>query len=65
MSANLYNVESLLVGKTYRSNTLIGEIVSAEKSDVWYANAEAYRVLVRTPYSYKDNYRIVAVKAGE
>lgn len=65
MSANLYTIESLLVGKNYRSNTLTGEIISAEKSDVWYSNAEAYRVLVRTPYSYKDNYRIIAVKVGE
>jgi len=31
MSANLYNIESLLVGKTYRSRSVEGEIVSAEK----------------------------------
>jgi hypothetical protein len=49
MSANLYSIESLLIGKTYRSNSLVGEIVSAEKHPqaVWYDNAEAYLVEVR------------------
>lgn len=49
MSANLYNVENLLVGKTYRSNSVTGEIVSAEKHPhaVWYEGAEAYRVEIR------------------
>jgi len=31
MSANVYTVENLLVGKTYNSSTLKGEIISAEK----------------------------------
>ena len=31
MSANLYSVESLLVGKAYRSKTLEGIIQHAEK----------------------------------
>lgn len=31
MSANIYTIENLLVGKHYRSNTIEGEIVSAEK----------------------------------
>ena len=62
MSANLYSVESLLVGKTYRSRSVVGEIVSAVKHPeaVWYENAEAYLVEIR-----KDNggytYRSVAV----
>ena len=49
MSANLYSIESLLIGKTYRSNSLIGEIISAEKHPacVWYENAEAYLVEIR------------------
>jgi len=38
MSANVYTIESLLVGKTYRSNSLTGEIISAEPhpKGVWY-----------------------------
>ena len=62
MSANLYSIESLLIGKTYRSRSVVGEIVSAVKHPeaVWYENAEAYLVEIR-----KDNggytYRSVAV----
>jgi hypothetical protein len=65
MSANLYSIESLLIGKAYRSRTLEGIIQDAEKSDVWYDNAEAYRVRVRPTNSFSDTYRIVAVKVGE
>jgi hypothetical protein len=66
MSANLYSVQSLLVGKTYRSNTLTGEIVSAEPHPkaVWYEGAEAYLVEVRKPMG-GYTYRTVAVKVGE
>jgi hypothetical protein len=66
MSANLYSVQSLLVGKTYRSNTLTGEIVSAEPhpKSVWYEGAEAYLVEVRKPMG-GYTYRTVAVKVGE
>lgn len=62
MSANLYSIENLLVGKPYRSRSVSGEIVSAEKHPkaVWYDNAEAYLIQIR-----KDNggytYRSVAV----
>lgn len=66
MSANVYTIESLLVGKIYRSNSLTGEIISAEKNDdVWYANCETYRVQVRAPHSFKDTYRYVAIKGDE
>ena len=69
MSANVYTIENLLVGKTYHSRTLKGEIISAEKSDVWYADCESYRVQVRPHYSaplnLKDTYRILAVKIGD
>ena len=52
MSANVYNVESLLVGKMYHSRSVRGEIIDAEKTDkVWYANC--------------DTYRYVAVKVGD
>ena len=58
MSANVYSVENLLVGKTYRSATLTGEIISAEKHPacIHYADAEAYLVEVRKPmggYAYR------------
>ena len=70
MSANVYNVESLLVGKMYRSRSVEGEIISAEKNnDVWYANCDTYKVQVRPYYSaplnLKDTYRYLAVKVGE
>ena len=59
MSANIYSIESLLIGTTYRSRTLTGEIVSAEKhpAAVWYADAEAYRVEIRKQgggYTYRS-----------
>lgn len=62
--ANLYSVESLLVGKTYKSRTLTGEIVSAEKhpSPVFYEGAEAYLVEVKVPHSIHNQYRTIAVK---
>jgi hypothetical protein len=69
MSANVYTIESLLVGKTYHSRTLKGEIISAEKSDVWYADCESYRVQVRPHYpsvfNLKDTYRILAVRIND
>ena len=63
MSANLYNVQSLLIGKAYRSRTLEGVIVDAEKHPkaVWYDNAEAYRVRIRPTHGLSDTYRVVAV----
>ena len=66
MSANVYTIESLLVGKTYHSKTLKGEIISAEKDNsVWYADCDTYRVQVRSLNSFKDTYRYVAVKVGD
>ena len=63
MSANVYSVENLLVGKTYRSATLSGEIISVEKSDtVWYKDCETYLAQVRPFNSIRDTYRYVAVK---
>ena len=68
MSANVYSIESLLVGKVYRSNSLTGEIISAEKNDdVWYSGADTYKVQIRpvNSFDFKDTYRYVAVKVGE
>ena len=64
--ANLYTIESLLIGKTYNSKTLTGEIVSAEKDNraVWYGdNTESYLVEVNS--IYRNQWRTVAVKVGE
>lgn len=67
MSANLYTIESLLVGKSYRSNSLEGIIQSAEKRNdaVWYNNAEAYLVRIRPTHGLKDVYRTIAVATPE
>ena len=67
MSANVYSIESLLVGKTYRSKTLTGEIISAIKDDraVWYGeDLEPYLVEIKTN-SLKNAWRTIAVKVGE
>ena len=65
MSANLYNIESLLIGKTYRSRSVVGEIVSAEKHPkaVWYQDAEAYLVEIRKQGG-GYTYRTVAVSVS-
>ena len=66
MSANAYSVQSLLVGKMYYSNSVKGEIISAEKNyDVFYTNADTYKVQIRPTNSIKDTYRYVAVNVGE
>ena len=63
--ANLYTIEDLLIGKTYRSNSLEGRIVSAEKHDAWFGrNAEGYLVQVRSDTG-KYTYRNIAVQVGE
>ena len=70
MSANVYNVQSLLVGKEYRSRTLQGEIVSAEPHPkaIWYEGCETYLVEVMPNSGYNNfgrrTYRTVAVKVG-
>jgi hypothetical protein len=69
MSANVYTVESLLVGKTYHSKTLKGEIISAElDNSVWYSDCDTYLVQVRPHYpsvfNLKDTYRYLAVKTS-
>jgi hypothetical protein len=64
--ANLYTIESLLIGKTYDSLSLTGKIVSAEKDNraVWYGdNTESY--LVEVDSIYRNKWRTVAVKVGE
>jgi len=66
--ANLYTIENLLVGKIYRSKTLTGEIISAEKhpASIWYGdNTEAYLVEINNPTSFRNSFRTIAVKVGE
>jgi len=59
---NLYSVESLLIGKAYRSRSLEGIIQDAEPyTQAYYADADAYRVRVRPTNGLSDTYRIVAV----
>ncbi len=54
MSANVYTIQSLLVGKNYNSRTLQGEIVSAEPhpKSVWYDGCESYLVEVAPNSGY-------------
>ena len=69
MSANVYTIESLLVGTQYRSRTMQGEIISAEihPKAIWYDNCETYLVKI-APNSghgaWRTAYRTVAVKVG-
>jgi len=65
--ANLYTIENLLIGKTYNSKSLRGEIVDAEKSNqpIWYGeNCEAYLVRVRSEGA-NYHYRTIAVKVND
>ena len=67
MSANVYSIENLLVGKTYRSKTISGEIISAEKDNraVWYGeDLEPYLVEIKTN-RLKNAWRTIAVKVAD
>ena len=67
--ANLYTIEDLLIGKSYRSKSISdGTIISAEKSKdaLWYGeNTEAYFVEIQEGRSLRNTYRTVAVKVGD
>lgn len=68
MSANVYTIENLLVGTHYRSKTVEGQIVSAEKDErpVWYGeNCESYLVEIRPTHGLKKVIRTVAVKVSD
>ena len=60
--ANLYTIEDLLIGKSYRSKSISdGKIVSAQKSDTWYGReAQGYFVEIDSG-SIRNTYRHVAV----
>ncbi len=64
MSANVYTIESLLVGQEYFSRSIRGKIVRAEKHPhaVWYENCESYLVEIRPTHGIKNVWRTLAVK---
>jgi hypothetical protein len=64
MSANVYTVQSLLVGTNYNSRTLRGEIISAEPHPkaVWYEGCDTYLVEVKPAYGFSTKFRTVAVR---
>jgi hypothetical protein len=67
MSANVYSVQSLLVGTNYSSRTLQGKIISAEPHPhaVWYEGCDTYLVEVKPNNGFGSTYRTVAVKTSE
>jgi hypothetical protein len=66
MSANVYSVQNLLVGKQYFSKSLEGIIINAEPHPkaVWYEGCDSYLVEVQPVRGYKTTFRTVAVKVG-
>jgi len=66
MSANVYSVQNLLVGKQYFSNSLEGIIINAEPhpSAVWYEGCDSYLVEVQPTNRISTTFRTVAVKVG-
>lgn len=69
MATKLYTIESLLVGKNYRSTNRYfeGEIISAEpRPEIWYGeNTEAYLIGVNAKGKIRTQYATIAVKVGE
>jgi len=63
MSANIYSIESILIGKAYTSRSIQGIIEDAEpRPSVWYgSDLEAYAVRVR-PNIGRDEWRTLAVR---
>ena len=69
MATKLYTIESLLVGKHYRSNSrhFEGEIVSARPAhpSIWHGEkTEAYVIEINTR-CLRNKFATVAVKVGE
>lgn len=60
--SNLYSIESLLIGKAYRSRSIVGIIEDADpRPNVYYADADAYAVRVRPTNGGLDEWRTLAV----
>ena len=67
MSANIYSIETLLIGKSYRSRSVEGEIIHAEKDNraVWYGeDTNSYLVEIRPTYGIKNVWRTLAVSTN-
>ena len=68
MATKLYTIESLLVGKNYRSTSrhFSGEIISAEpRPEIWYGeNTEAYLIEINAG-GLRNKFATIAVKVGE
>jgi hypothetical protein len=68
MATKLYTIESLLVGKNYRSRNrhFSGEIVSAEaRPEIWYGEkTEAYLIEINAG-GLRNKFATIAVKVGE
>ena len=69
MATKLYTIESLLVGKNYRSRNrhFSGEIVSAQPAHpaIWYGEkTEAYLIEIRAG-GLRNKFATIAVKVGE
>jgi hypothetical protein len=67
MSANVYSVRNLLVGKQYYSNSLEGIIINAEPHPkaVWYEGCDTYLVEVQPTNRISTTFRTVAVKNSD
>jgi hypothetical protein len=69
MSALTYTIDTLLIGKHYRSRQRHdeGTILHAEKRDsIWYGeNLDAYAIEVRSTRGIKNFWATVAVRVGE
>ena len=68
MATKLYTIESLLVGKNYRSNSrhFSGEIISAEpRPEIWYGeNTEAYLIEINAG-GLRNKFATIAVKTSD
>jgi len=68
MSANIYTIADLLIGTTYVSRTMQGEIISANPHPkaVWYDGCETYLVEIIPNSGYNNwgrrTYRTLAVR---
>jgi hypothetical protein len=68
MSANVYTITNLLVGKQYVSRTMRGEIINAEPHPkaVWYDGCETYLVEIAPNSGFNNwgrkTFRTVAVR---
>ena len=69
MSAKPYTIETLLVGKYYRSHSRHDEgviLYATPRPEVWYgSDFEAYAIQVSPTRGIKDFWATVAVKIGE